>query len=176
MTRNSRYELTKAKYLLPQELAHLNATLEKFKITDERNCTLIWLAMHTGARATEVLNVTAEDLDPHEMTVFIKGLKGSDNRDIPLPEWLFKRVKSLAPESGRVFPITYIRFHQIWQLYRPCKKKLHSLRHTFAINLYIKTKDIRLLQAALGHRSWDNTMIYADYQFKSVEFRRAILG
>lgn len=176
MRNKNAYRLSKAKYLLDEEFNHLNNTLEKFKITDERNCTLLWLAIHTGARATEVLNVTAEDLDPHEMTVLIKGIKGSDDRDIPLPKWLFLRVKALAPVSGRVFPITYIRFHQIWQLYRPCKKKLHSLRHTFAINLYRKTKDVRLIQLTLGHRNLDNTMIYADYQFKTSELRRAILG
>lgn len=165
------YHLTKTKYLLDPELCALNATLEKFADRDPRNTTLIWLAIHTGARASELLNTTPADLDPHEQTIFLRGLKGSDDRDIPLPPWLFALAQAHIP-----FNISYNRFRQIWYEYRPVKKKLHCLRHTFAINLYRKTKDLRLLQVALGHKSWNNTMIYAQYQFKTSELRRGILG
>lgn len=171
-----KYELTKAKYLLDPEFNQLQEILERFKDTDPRNTTLLWIALNTGGRAQEVLNICAEDLDPSEKTVFIRGLKDSDDRDIPLPPWLFKRLQALAPASGRIFPFTYNRFRQIWQMYRPVKKKLHCLRHTFAINLYRKTKDIRLLQVALGHRNWNNTMIYAQYQYRTSELRKGILG
>lgn len=171
-----RYELKKEKYLSDAEQLALNSTLEKFQDKDSRNCTLLWLALHTGARASELLNITASDLDFAEETVYIKGLKDSDDREIPLPPWLFKRVKALAPDVGRVFPISYPRFHQIWLDYRPAKKKLHSLRHTFAINFYRREKDILILKVALGHRSLANTMIYSQYQYKTSELRRAILG
>jgi integrase len=172
-----RYELTKAKYLLDNEREALNSTLERFKDTDPRNCTLLWLALHTGARASELLNITREDFCPVENTVWIKGLKDSNNREIPLPKWLAARVSSLVPgKNGRIFPITYIRFYQIWLLYRPVKKKLHSLRHTFAINVYRKSKNIKALQIALGHRNWNNTMIYANYQYGTSEMREILLG
>lgn len=175
--RQNRYELTKAKYLLDPEQEALVATLEKYKDTDPRDTTLLWFALHTGARASELLAVTAADLDPNEMTVFIRGLKDSDNREIPLPKWLFLRLRLLAPaDGGRVFPISYNRLRQIWQHYRPVPKKFHALRHTFAINLYRKAKDILILKHALGHRSLGNTMIYAEYQYKTTELRRAILG
>ena len=84
---------------------------------------------------------------------------------------------TLSPElmKQRIFPISYIRFHQIWDKYRPCHKKLHSLRHTFAIRLYKKTKDIRLVQFALGHRNIANTMIYADYVYSQEELKKLIL-
>jgi integrase len=74
-----------------------------------------------------------------------------------------------------LFPITYNRLRQIWDLYRPVQKKFHSLRHTFAIQLYKKTKDIRLVQVALGHRNVMNTMIYADYVYSQTELRKLIL-
>jgi integrase/recombinase XerC len=54
-------------------------------------------------------------------------------------------------------------------------KKFHSLRHTFAIELYQKTKDLRLVQVALGHRNITNTMIYADYVYSQQELRKLIL-
>ena len=36
----------------------------------------------------------------------------------------------------------------------------HALRHTFATRLYRQTKDIRLVQKALGHANLSTTMIY----------------
>ena len=36
----------------------------------------------------------------------------------------------------------------------------HTLRHTFATDLYRETKNIRLVQKALGHADLTSTMIY----------------
>ena len=36
----------------------------------------------------------------------------------------------------------------------------HMLRHTYATELYRATKDIRLVQKALGHAQLSSTMIY----------------
>lgn len=169
------FELTEAKYLLDDEREKLLHTLEKFKQKDPRNCTLIWLALHTGARASEILNITREDFNPKTAVVFIRGLKGSNNRSIPLPGWLAVRMFKISVGPGeRLFPISYSRFKQVWYDYRPVKKKLHSLRHTCAVNLYMKTKDLKLTQKVLGHKSIMHTMIYADYQYSMDEMRRAM--
>jgi integrase/recombinase XerC len=172
----SRYELTKAKYLLDEEVEHLTSTLTRFQNTDARNCTLIWLALLTGGRASELLALTPNDLDHAEKSVFIRGLKGSRDRELPIPPWLFNKLTELTPEDGRLFPITYVRFYQIWCEYRPVKKKLHALRHTFAITLYRKTKDLHLIQQALGHKSVSNTLIYSQFQYRMPELRRAMVG
>lgn len=172
-----RYALNKNKYLLDPEIDRLNYILQSFKDKDARNCTLLWVLLHTGARAQETLNLRPEDLNTFDQSLFIRGLKGSNDREIPLPSWLFDRVEREAAKAGvsSVFPITYNRLRQIWDLYRPAHKKLHGLRHTFAIRLYKKTKDLRLVQVALGHRNITNTMIYADYVYSQQELRKLIL-
>ncbi|CAM5999402.1 unnamed protein product [Sphagnum balticum] len=38
-----------------------------------------------------------------------------------------------------------------------------------------KTKDLRLVQVALGHRNITNTMVYADYIYSQQELRKLIL-
>ena len=136
------------------------------------------LALRTGARAQELLNLTVADLNHHDQTVFLHGIKGSNDRELPLEPALFARLAAFTEErssSESIFPIGYHRLRQIWDWYRPVPKKFHSLRHTFAIRLYRKTKDIRLLQVALGHRNITNTMIYADYAYSQEELRKLIL-
>lgn len=178
MSKNSsRYAINKNKYLLDPEVDRLHYILDSFKDKDARNCTLLWLLLHTGARAQEALNIRPEDLNTYDESVFIRGIKGSNDRELPLPSWLFLRLTQelSRAQDQALFPITYNRLRQIWDLYRPIHKKLHALRHTFAIRLYKKTKDLRLVQVALGHRNITNTMIYADYAYTQEELRKLIL-
>ena len=174
---NVRYALNKNKYLLDPEVERLEHILKSFADKDARNCTLLWTLLYSGARAQEALNIRTEDLNSYDETVFIRGLKGSNDRELPVPSWLFSRLTAEArgSQDQLVFPITYNRLRQIWDLYRPVHKKQHALRHTFAIRLYKKTKDLRLLQVALGHRNITNTMVYADYIYSQQELRRLIL-
>lgn len=175
--KTTRYALNKNKYLLEPESERLEYILKSFKEKDPRNCTLLWVLLYTGGRAQEILNLKKDDLNVYEESVLIHGIKGSNDREIPLPSWLFKRLhqESSRAEGTQIFDITYNRLRQIWELYRPVHKKLHALRHTFAIRLYKKTRDLRLVQVALGHRNITNTMIYADYIYSQQELRRLIL-
>ncbi len=177
MSSAPRYQLNKTKYLLPPETDRLRKILVDFQDRDSRNCLMIWLALRTGARAQEILNLQRSDLNPYDESVFIRGIKGSNDREIPLHSDLFKRLHRYAEAQGeaKIFPITYTRLYQIWEVYRPIPKKFHALRHTFAIELYKKTKDLRLVQVALGHRNITNTMVYADYVYSQQELRRLIL-
>ncbi|HMN69805.1 MAG TPA: hypothetical protein PKC28_14775 [Bdellovibrionales bacterium] len=43
------------------------------------------------------------------------------------------------------------------------------------MRLYKKSKDLRLVQVALGHRNITNTMVYADYVYSQQELRKLIL-
>ncbi len=165
------YSLNKTKYLLDIELKALSSLIER---RTDRDATLLWVLLKSGGRAQEILNITTEDLNPQGNTIFIRGLKNSKDREIPLPQKLFRRLQLLAPASGRIFPITYDRLYQIWLEWRPVKKKLHSLRHTFAIEVYKKTKDLKLVQTALGHKSITNTMIYSDFLFTQEQMRRIL--
>lgn len=172
-----RYQLNKNKYLLTPEMDRLYHILNSYQDQDIRNCLLIELALKTGARAQELLNIQKIDVNIYDETVFIKGIKGSNDREIPLSPILFARLKRYIEnlQTKELFDITYDRLYQIWNHYRPVEKKFHCLRHTFAIQLYKKTKDIRLVQVALGHRNITNTMIYADYVYSQEELKRLIL-
>lgn len=177
MAQTTRYSLNKNKYLLPPEVERLRKITGDYIHQDPRNCHLLELALRTGGRAQEILNIQKVDLNAYDQSILIRGIKGSNDREIPLHASFFQglmRFAETVPHT-RLFPITYDRLYQIWEFYRPVPKKFHSLRHTFAIELYQKTKDLRLVQVALGHRNITNTMIYADYVYSQHELRRLIL-
>lgn len=171
-------QLNKTKFLSEEEANHLTTLLTEYHSRDPRNTTILQLSLHTGARPSEILGITKADLNPENNTVFIHGLKGSRDRELPLPEPLFNAINDMAakldPEQ-RIFPIALRTLQTVWHHYRPAKKGIKSLRHTFAIRLYQKTKDIRLVQMALGHRSILNTMVYADYVYNQEELRKLLL-
>lgn len=174
--RKKEYELTRQKYLEVEEQTRLVEILKRYSSTNPRDTTLIWVAMYTGARAQEVLNITSTDLVPGETKVWIRGLKSSRDRCMPLPKWLFEKLYSLIPDPStkKLFPISYMRFYQIWLEYRPVEKKLHSLRHTYAIMAYRGTRDLSVVQAGLGHRNFRNTLIYSQYQSRAEDLERAM--
>lgn len=161
-----RYSLTKDKYLSTEELLTLGSSIE---CHPGRNTALLALAINTGARASELLAITKADLDFETKSVYIRGLKGSRDRWIPLHDEIFAQVAQHIP-----FGISYSMLNLVWQKYKPVDKKFHSLRHTFAVNLYRRTKDIKLVQIALGHTSLLNTMVYVDYVVSQEELRRII--
>ncbi len=173
----NRYALNKNKYLLPPEVERVRSIVETYQATDSRNCFLISLGLRTGARAQELLNLQKVDLNAYDKSILVRGIKGSNDREIPLQARFFEELTRWTDTlpGTRLFDISYQRLYQVWEFYRPVPKKFHSLRHTFAIELYQKTKDLRLVQVALGHRNITNTMIYADYIYSQQELRRLIL-
>lgn len=173
----ARYSLNKNKYLLPPEAEKLRELLSHFEADDLRNSLVLSTALRTGGRALEILNLTKQDLNQYDETIFLKGIKGSNDRELPLHPDFFRKLWRWSEQikTDRLFDISYDRLYQVWLMYRPVPKKFHCLRHTFAIELYQKTKDIRLVQVALGHRNITNTMIYAEYAYSQNELKKLLL-
>jgi integrase len=170
--------LTKAKYLSSDEHASLINCLTKYESSDFRNTTFLWMLLHTGARVSEVLAIRPQDLVFEGMSVFITGLKDSKDRELPLTPWLFNRMSVLAKGTSpgaRIFSFSYTRARDIWTQYRPVAKKMHSLRHTRALEIYRRHRDIRLVQRVLGHRSLTSTLVYTEYDYNQDELRKAML-
>lgn len=168
--------LNKTKYLVDAEYEYLQGLLLKYHDQDHRNVTLLNLLASLGCRCGELLNIEVKDIDPSTSSVLIHGTKGSRDRELPLSKALFKDLMvyvELAKLEGRarVFKIKYDRLRQIWAHYKPVDKRIHSLRHTFAIRIYNKTKDIRLVQMLLGHRNVATTSIYQEYNYSLENFK-----
>lgn len=183
------------KYLSPDEREYLEALLIRNLDSDLRNSLMFLTALHTGARANELLGLEWTDINLESGEVILNTLKRFKNkqgldeavarrkranssrahaRTVFVPTLVtnaLRRLKSDSPD--RPFKIKYPRMAQLWGLYRPNKtKSLKSLRHSYAMHAYTKTKDIRFVQRALGHANIQNTMIYLDYQYTAQEYKK----
>lgn len=168
------YKIHRDKFLNKSELEQLHAIIDFGD--GERDLLIVKLALETGARATEILSINTPDIDHENKSLFIRGIKNSNDRQIPLHNDTYKKLCEYTHnKSGIVFNIKYRRLEQVWTKLRPTNKKFHALRHTFAIDLYKRTKDIKLVQLALGHKDIKNTMVYVDFVYSQEELRRLIL-
>ncbi len=170
------WSITKDKFLSDSEYAHLRMLVRRNKT---RAAILLKFYMFTGARAHEGLGVCLRDLDRDNKAVLIRGLKGSNDREIPLPPWFFLELLRYAERvcknmEDKIFPFCYTILDRVWKRFRPVKKKFHSLRHTIAIKVFKSTRDIKLVQILLGHRSIKNTMVYLDYVYSIKEMRKIL--
>ena len=133
--------LTSDKFLDQDEDIRFHEILAKYS---NRDTLILGLLRRYGMRSGELLAVTPNDLDRSAKTLFVRGTKGSRDRLMPLTDDFFNRLVEHADTvrlpDQRIFDLSYSRLYEIWNFYRPAKKKLHSLRHTFAIDIYRKTK------------------------------------
>ena len=164
------------KVLSQKEQERLSGQLNTRYASSHRNLCMIRTMLDAGLRAGEVVAVRPEHLDMTTCKLIVREGKGAKDRTLWLPldlrdligEWLSRR-----PESDWLFPTRtggqvqtrylrsmvkrYAEKAEIaeWERVSP-----HTLRHTFATDLYRETKNIRLVQKALGHADLATTMIY----------------
>ena len=143
-------------------------------------------ALSTGLRAFEMCNVAIGDLvlkgDYPQVTVQ-KGKGNVRNKQVFIStqlakdlKWYLNYKKTTLDEpigSEDYLLVTETKHRQtpqgLYYMWRNAcvqsgigKFKLHSSRHTYATQLYKKTKNLRLVQKQLRHASIETTQVYAD--------------
>lgn len=142
--------------------------------TGLRNLCMIRLMLNVGLRASEVLNLRPQDIDWMSGKLMVREGKGKKDRTLWIGEEdleLLRKWREKRP--GGEFLFTTLQGERLDDRYlRAMVKRLarkagiikdvhpHTLRHTFATDLYRETKNIRLIQKALGHADLSTTMIY----------------
>lgn len=142
--------------------------------TGLRNLCMLRLMLNLGLRASEVLNLKIKDIDWMSGKLMIRQGKNRRDRTLWLNEEdldLLRKCREKKPEGDLLF--TTLAGGRIDDRYlramvdRLAKKAgigknvhPHTLRHTFATDLYSQTKDLRMVQKALGHANIQTTTIY----------------
>src|SRR5437879_1031509 len=145
---------------------------------------MLTLAYGCGLRAGEVVRLRAGDIDSEQKIIRIVQSKGRKDRHVMLPPEVLKLLRQwwkvrpsghdagVAPEQRWLFPGRSARLplptRQFGRLFKEAAKaaglrktlSLHTLRHSFATHLLEDGKDIRLIQALLGHDKLETTARY----------------
>jgi integrase/recombinase XerD len=146
-----------------------------------RDRALLEFLYATGARVSEAVTLTVEDLDLEARTALVTG-KGSKQRVVPLgrhavvaierylparmemkspqndPGWLFLNNRGGRLTRQGVFLV--VRRHANRAGIDPARLSPHVLRHSAATHMVEGGADLRTVQEILGHASISTTQVY----------------
>ena len=166
--------------LSPEEVKRVLAMARSLKAR-----AMLTLAYGCGLRAGEVVRLRAGDIDSEQKIIRIVQSRGRKDRHGMLPAEVLKLLRqwwkvrptasnnSVAPEQRWLFPgrgqHRPMTTRQFGRLFKEAAKaaglrktvSLHSLRHSFATHLLERGKDIRVIQALLGHSKPETTARYS---------------
>lgn len=184
----SQWIVTPDKYLDEDEIKRLRKVASDLAIiarskgnqTSVRNQLIIEVALGTGLRVSELANLRINDLHlgKGQNTLIVRNGKGGKDRVVAFN----RKLKTLILEylDYRISDSQFL-FHSergnqmtrfgIGRVFRKIAEmagigqhhSIHSLRHTYATNLYKASNyNLRLVQKQLGHSSITTTSVYSD--------------
>ena len=150
------------KYLKHSQVIRLINTIE-----NERDRLIVRLIYATGVRVSELCAITGEDIDFEEQTIRVKG-KGDKIRTVFIDEETLEEINRFIGNiiEGPLFPgqqgnhISPRTVQHLFKQYAPAGITPHKIRHSYASELYRRSKNLRVVQENLGHSSIKTTEIY----------------
>ena len=132
------------------------------KTADRRAQLILLLGAYAGLRREEIASLHTDNILLEAGKLRITG-KGSKTRVIPIAERLLPELQGLP--SGYVFPNGRGGHVTGTTVGRIARKHLgghptHSLRHRFATQVHQNSRDLRAVQALMGHSSLAITEMY----------------
>jgi integrase/recombinase XerD len=155
--------------------------------TGERNQTMLRLMLNTGLRLAEVTALKWRDIDLTTGKLMVRQGKESKDRTLWVAEADIDRLRSWRERQaaacdpcehafttlkGKALGHRYVqRMVKRYAAKAGIDKNIspHTLRHSFATDLYRETSKIRLVQKVLGHSDLSTTMIYTHIFDEEVE-------
>ncbi len=157
-----RIKQQEVKYLKHNQVLRLLESIE-----DLRDKLIVRTIYATGVRVSELCNMNIEDIDFDEHTIRIRG-KGDKMRTVFVDDdTLADLLKFIGNRIiGPVFlgqqgkNISSRAIQHIFKNYAPTGITPHKIRHSYASELYKRSKNLRVVQENLGHTSIKTTEIY----------------
>lgn len=136
-------------------------------IPDEKERLIVRLIYATGVRVSELSAMNIEDIDVEDHTIRVNG-KGGKIRTVFVDGETLKDIDRfvgprivgplfLGQQGKHISPRT---IEHIFKKYAPPGITPHKIRHSYASELYRRSKNLRVVQENLGHASIRTTEIY----------------
>jgi len=137
------------------------------KIEDPRDRLVVRTIYATGVRVSELCGIRIEDIDFGGQTIRVKG-KGGKIRTVFIDGDTLDEIRGFIGErrEGPLFPgqmgkpVSPRTVQFIFRQYAPAGITPHKLRHSYASELYSRSRNLRVVQENLGHSSIRTTEIY----------------
>ena len=138
-----------------------------------RDYLMLSLLAKTGIRLGELLLMRKSDFDLRQGTAKIKQLKKRRDvkREIIIPPELIPYLRVYFRQiRDKLFNMTERNARQL--IYNYTKKILgrryrpHAFRHSYAIRILEKTRDLELVRRILGHSSYDILKVYLNFTLR----------
>ncbi len=157
-----RIKQQEVKYLKHNQVLRLIDSIE-----DIRDKLIVRTIYATGVRVSELCNINIEDIDFDEHTIRIRG-KGDKIRTVFIDEDTLGDITKFIGNRiiGPLFVgqqgkhISSRAIQHIFKHYAPQGITPHKIRHSYASELYKRSKNLRVVQENLGHTSIKTTEIY----------------
>jgi len=157
-----RIKQQEVKYLKHNQVLRLIDSIE-----DTRDKLIVRTIYATGVRVSELCNINIEDIDFDEHTIRIRG-KGDKIRTVFVDEETLGEISKFIGNRiiGPLFVgqqgkhISSRAIQHIFRHYAPQGITPHKIRHSYASELYKRSKNLRVVQENLGHTSIKTTEIY----------------
>jgi len=144
---------------------------------------IVLLALNTGMRRGEILNLKWDDIDFRQKIIYIRNSKSGEKREIPMNDIVITTLQQMKKISCGPYVFTNKEGRPFQKVYKGFKAALrraginnftfHDLRHTFASHLVMNGADLKTVQELLGHKTFNMTLRYAhlspDYKRKAVD-------
>jgi site-specific recombinase XerD len=139
----------------------------------ERNRALFQTMLTCGLRVGSAVGLDVGDVDLDRGVLRLRAAKGDRMEEAVVPRTTAEVLRVFiggrttgplfAARGGCRISVRHVQrvFAEIAGTAGIGTTKTHSLRHSFAQNLYQTTADVLLVQRALRHRSIESTLIYA---------------
>jgi integrase/recombinase XerC/integrase/recombinase XerD len=150
------------KYLKHNQVQKLIDSIE-----DPRDRLIVRTIYATGVRVSELCSINIDDIDVDEHTIRIRG-KGDKIRIVFIDEDTLAELNAFIGNriTGPLFMgqqgkhISPRAIQHIFKHYAPEGITPHKIRHSYASELYKRSKNLRVVQENLGHTSIKTTEIY----------------
>jgi site-specific recombinase XerD len=150
------------KYLKHNQVLRLLDSIE-----DPRDNLIVRTIYATGVRVSELCNMNIEDIDFDEHTIRIRG-KGDKMRTVFIDDdtradilkFIGNRIVGPVFVGQQGKNISSRAIQHIFKNYAPSGITPHKIRHSYASELYKRSKNLRVVQENLGHTSIKTTEIY----------------
>jgi site-specific recombinase XerD len=150
------------RYLKHSQVLRLISSIE-----DDRDRLIVRTIYATGVRVSELCGINIEDIDFEDETIKVRG-KGGKIRIVFVDHETLEEISLFIGNriEGPLFlgqmghHISPRSIQHIFKKYAPVGITPHKIRHSYASELYRRSKNLRVVQENLGHTSIKTTEIY----------------